>query len=77
MKALVFVVVVLLAGIVGLGFYRGWFRLSTVNTDQQPSTTVTMDKNKIHADEQKAKDTVRGFGQEAKDKIGERAGKNK
>jgi acyl dehydratase len=48
-----------------------------VNTDQQPSATITMDKNKIHADEQKAKDTVQGFGQEAKDKLGDRAGKGK
>jgi hypothetical protein len=77
MKALVFVVVVLLAGIVGLGFYRGWFRLSMVNSDQQPSATVTVDKNKIHEDEQKAKDTVHGFGQGAKDKLGEPVGKGK
>jgi hypothetical protein len=77
MKALVFVVILLLAGIVGLGFYRGWFRLSMVNTDQQPSATITVDKNKIHEDEQKAKDTVHGLGQEAKDKLGDRAGKGK
>ena len=62
MKALVFVVVVLLAGIVGLGFYRGWFRLSMVNTDHQPSATITVNKNKFHEDEQKAKDDVQGAG---------------
>jgi cytochrome c-type biogenesis protein CcmH/NrfG len=77
MKALVFVVVVLLAGIVGLGFYRGWFRLSMVNTDHQPSATITVDKNKFHEDEKHAKDTVQGLEQEAKDKIGDRAGKGK
>ena len=77
MKALVFVVILLLVGIVGLGFYRGWFRLSMDNTDHQPSATVTVDKDKIHVDEQKAKDKVQGFEQEAKEKIGDRAGKVK
>jgi hypothetical protein len=74
MKTLVFVVVLLL---IGLGFYRGWFRLSTDNKDQQPSATVTVDKDKFHEDEQKAKDKVQGFGQEAKEKNGDRADKAK
>jgi predicted negative regulator of RcsB-dependent stress response len=72
-----FVVVLLLVGIVGVGFYQGWFQVSTNNTDQKPSATVTVDKDKIHADEQKAKEKMEGFGQEAKEKIGDRAGKAK
>ena len=68
---------VLLVGIVVLGFYRGWFRVSTSHADQQPSATFTVDKDKIHADEQKAKDKVQGFGKEAKDTAGDRAGKIK
>ena len=56
MRTLVFVVVLLLVGIVGVGFYRGWFQLSTDTTDQKPSATITVDKDKIHADEQKAKE---------------------
>jgi hypothetical protein len=74
MRALVFVVVLLLVGIAGVGFYRGWFRLSTNNTDQQPSATITVDRDKIHDDEQMAKDKVQGFGQGAKEKIGDQAG---
>jgi hypothetical protein len=77
MRTLLFVVVLLLVGIAGLGFYRGWFRLSTANTDPQPSATLTVDKDKIHEDEQTAKDKAQGFGQEAKEKIGDRAGKVK
>ena len=72
-----FVVVLLLVGIVGVGFYRGWFQLSTDTTDQRPSATITVDKDKIHADEQKAKDEMQGFGQEAKEKTGDRADKAK
>ncbi len=70
MRALLVVVVLLFVGIAGLGFYRGWFHLSTNSTDQKPSATITVDKDKIHADEEKAKDTVQGLGQEVKEKTG-------
>ena len=76
-RGLMFVVVLLLVGIAGLGFYRGWFHLSTNGTDEKPGATVTMDKDKIHEDEQKAKDKVQGFEQEAKKKIGDLSGKAK
>jgi len=66
MRTIVFVVVVLLAGIAGVGFYRGWFGLSTNSTDQKPSATITVDKDKIHADEELAKEKVEGLGQKAK-----------
>ena len=77
MKNLVVVVVLFLVGIVGLGFYRGWFGISTNNTDHQSSATVTVDSNKIHEDEQTAKDKMQGLEQEAKEKISDRAGKVK
>jgi uncharacterized protein YxeA len=77
MKALLFVVVLLLVGVAGLGFYRGWFRISMDNTNHHPSATITVDNNKIHEDEQKAKNKVQGIGQEAKDKLGDRTDKVK
>lgn len=77
MKPLVVLFVVLLVGIVVLGFLRGWFQLSTDTTNQKPNATISMDKDKIHADEQKAKDKLQGFGQEAKEKIGGSASKAK
>jgi hypothetical protein len=72
-----FVIILLLACIAAVGFYRGWFHVSTGRKDNQPSATVTVDKDKIHKDEQKVKDEVSGFGQEAKEKIGGRPGKAK
>ena len=77
MKALLFVFVLLLAGIAGVGLYRGWFRLSTDNTDHKPSATITVDKDKIQEDEQRAKEKVQAFGQEAREKTGGRADKVK
>jgi hypothetical protein len=77
MRALAFVVVLFLVGIVCVGFYRGWFQLSTDTANQKPSATITVDKDKIRADEQKAKDEMQSFRQEAKEKTGDRADKGK
>jgi hypothetical protein len=73
MRTLLVVVVLLVIGIAGYGFYRGWFQLSTNNTDQKPSATFTMDKDKIHADEEKLKE----FGHGAKEKPGQQTDKVK
>ena len=77
MRALMVIVVLLLVGIAGLGYYRGWFALSTNSSDNAPSATVTVDKNKFHEDEQRARDDVQGFGHEAKKKIGDQDNKAK
>jgi len=63
MKRLLVVVVVLVAGIVGLGFYRGWFRFSTDNTDPNVNATITVDQDKIQADKEKAEEKVQDLGQ--------------
>lgn len=70
MKTILVVVVLLLAGIAGiagLGFYQGWFRLSSDSSEQQPNATFTVDKDKIHADGKAAKDTAQGLGQDVKE----------
>jgi hypothetical protein len=75
MKTLFAVAVALLIGIVALGFYRGWFQFSTDTGSQGPSATISVDKDKIHADEQRTKNNLQHFGQEAKEKVGDRTGK--
>jgi hypothetical protein len=77
MRNLFIVVVLVLACIAGVGFYRGWFNLSSSNGDRTPSATLTMDKDKIHADEQAAKDKMQGLGQATKEKINDLNGKPK
>ena len=71
MRTLMFVVVLLLVGVAAFGFYRGWFSFSTTGTDQKPSATITVDKDKLHADEEKAKDKVQGLGHKASKATGE------
>jgi len=43
----------LVAGIVALGFYQGWFRFSTANTDHKGSVTFEVDPNKFNQDREK------------------------
>lgn len=70
MKRLFVLVLVLAAGIVGLGFYLGWFQFSTGGTDQKPNITFTTDKDKIQGDIKKAGEEVQKAGQTVKEKIG-------
>jgi hypothetical protein len=77
MRALMFVAVLLLIGVIGVGFYQGWFHLSTSSTDHSSSATISVDQEKIRVDEQKAKDKVQDLKQDAKEKTNEWADKAK
>jgi len=55
---------VIVAGVVGLGFYRGWFRVASDGSASQPAVTVTVDKEKIQQDRNDAQKKV----QDLKDK---------
>ncbi len=55
--------VLLAAGVAGLGFYQGWFRLSTDSTDHKPSVTIGVDEKKMQDDKTK----VEGLGKKAKE----------
>jgi hypothetical protein len=72
MKALLVVLVLLLIGIVSLGFYRVWFNLSSDNADHKSNVTFTVDQDKFKEDEEMAKEKVQGLGQKAKEKAGDR-----
>lgn len=62
MNALLGTAVLLLVGIAGLGFCWVWLHLSTNSKDQNPIATITVDKDKLRVDENKAKETVRRLG---------------
>jgi hypothetical protein len=72
MKGLFVVLVLLLIGIAGLGFYRVWFNLSSDNTDHKSNVTFTLDQDKFKKDEEMAKEKVQGIWQKAKEKAGDR-----
>jgi predicted negative regulator of RcsB-dependent stress response len=66
MKAFFGAIGLLVVAIVCVGFYLGWFHITTHNTDQNSSATVTVDKDKIRADEGKVKEKAEEFGQKVK-----------
>jgi hypothetical protein len=53
------------AGIVGLGFHRDWFHLSTHGGAPKVNVTVTVDQDKIWQDEEIAMEKLQGLGQKA------------
>lgn len=61
------VLVLIIAGIVGLGLWRGWFRVSSEGSGGTPAVTVTVDKDKFEQDKDDAVDKAQDLGQQAKD----------
>jgi hypothetical protein len=63
--ALALLVVVVL----GVGFYLGWFSFSTDSTNQKTNFNITVDKDKIREDAEKAKEKVHEAGLKMKERI--------
>ena len=68
MRRLLIVFVLLVVGVVGLGFYQGWFRLSLGRTDGKTNITGTVDEEKIERDKEKAKEKVQELEQKVREK---------
>jgi hypothetical protein len=51
-------IAVILACTIGFGFYERWFVVSTGDSGHEASVTITVDQDKIRADEKK----VEGLG---------------
>jgi hypothetical protein len=77
MKGFLVVLVVLLLGTIGLGFYRGWFRLSSDNVDHKANVTLSVDQDKIREDEKAVTEKVQGLGPKGKETSGDRIEKVK
>ena len=57
------VIILIVVGIGCLGFYLGWFRIgSDSGGDGKTHVTLTVDQNKIKADENKALEKVQSIG---------------
>lgn len=68
MKALFFILVLVIAlGV--LGFYQGWFHVSSSSQDNRTDITVSVDKDKMEKDKDRAVQKVEDLGQEAKQQV--------
>jgi hypothetical protein len=58
MKRLLVVFVLAVAGVVGLGFYLGWFQLASDSAGEKPNITFTVDPDKFQEDKEKAREVM-------------------
>ena len=70
MNRMLLVLILLVAGVVGLGFYQRWFHVTSDNLDGESSLTFTVDKNKVEEDKVKAQRKVHDMVHPVKDKAG-------
>jgi hypothetical protein len=73
MGKLLVVLLVLAAALVGLGVYLDWFHFSTSGDKDSGKVDVgvTIDKDKIKADAEKAKEDAKALGSRVKEKAGD------
>jgi hypothetical protein len=69
--------VLIAAIIIGVGWYLGWFHFSTGGNDRESNFNISVDKDKIRQDEERAKEKLHEFGNKVKDKVEDRSEKTK
>jgi cell division protein YceG involved in septum cleavage len=71
MKKLFFVLIVLAILVVGLGFYRGWFALSSRSPDtdnNKVDINLTVDRGKVKKDVEEVKDKTKALANKTTEK---------
>jgi hypothetical protein len=71
MNRFVFAVVILLLIVGAVGYFQGWFTVSEQGDDHRTRIGVTVDKDKINEDEEKAKNKAAELEKKLKEKAGE------
>jgi hypothetical protein len=62
MRRLFVVLLLLVAGVAALGYYRGWYTLDWEKTGNQGQLTGTVNEDKFEADKKQALEKVKGLG---------------
>ena len=61
--------VFVLAIAAGVALYMGWLRLGSDKSSDKPNVTITVDRDKLNADKDKAVDKVQQMGRNGSDKV--------
>lgn len=69
MQRLLIVLVLVGAGIVGLGFYQGWFHIGSDKAGGKSNVTLSVDTDKFQQDRKTAVAEVKDLGHQVKDRI--------
>jgi predicted negative regulator of RcsB-dependent stress response len=69
MKNVIIVLVLVAAGILGLGVLRGWFRFTSDGDANNANINLQVDKDKIHKDAEKAANKVENLAKDAKTSV--------
>lgn len=69
MKQVFLVLVLVAVGVVGLGFYLGWFHIGSNTTDGKSNVTLSVDTNKIEKDKTTAVTKVQDVEHQIHDKV--------
>jgi hypothetical protein len=67
MRRLGILIILIVAGVLILGYYREWFTFSTSGTDQSTDINMKVDRGKLKADEEKAKEKLGELGEKIRD----------
>jgi hypothetical protein len=77
MSRLLVILVVILVGVLGLGFYLRWFGVESASADGKSNVTITVDTDRIRADEKRAVGAVHDLGHPATTKAAQPTEQNK
>ncbi len=68
MRKLLFILLLMVGAVIGLGFYLDWFSISTTRDAETGKTGVELniDKDKMKSDTQKARDKIGNLTEKAK-----------
>jgi hypothetical protein len=71
MRGLFVVLVLIVVGVIAVGYYRDWFKVGAASDSKTVNVKVTVDKEKLKEDEEKAKLKLKEVGGRIKEKTGE------
>ena len=69
MKGMFIGLVVVAAVVIGVGFYRGWWNLTSDSTDTKVHLNVTVDKDKIQEDKKNVLGKAQDPGHDVNDEV--------